>query len=327
MARKPRLFVPGATYHVYCRVARGEFVFDDPQEANEFVEKARAIRDADGWRILAWCLMGNHYHLVIQTGSTSLWRSMLRFQAGIARGFNKRRRYLGRLWQSRYRARIIDSTDYFRQVVSYVHLNPVAAGLVSDPVDYANCGHGEIIGHRPARLVDPPSVLIEFEDEIGGGRENYLKWIRHVAEAKWLDQGLRELPWWKSARDQAEIAAPDEHPEAETFDGQSLVDDRVRCGLDEFVELFERHTGHRIQDLASPLKTPALVKGRTELTLLGVSRYGFRSTDLAALLGKHPSSMARWLNHGVSLEREDSKFLGRINRLDRHISTAARNNE
>jgi REP element-mobilizing transposase RayT len=53
MARKPRLFVPGATYHVYCRVARGEFVFDDPQEAAEFVEKVRAIRDADGWRILA----------------------------------------------------------------------------------------------------------------------------------------------------------------------------------------------------------------------------------------------------------------------------------
>ena len=113
MARKPRLFVPGATYHVYCRVARGEFVFDDPYEAEEFVEKVREIRDADDWRILAWCLMGNHYHLVIKTGLIPLWRSMLRLQAGIARGFNKRRRYLGRLWQSRYRARIIDSTNYF----------------------------------------------------------------------------------------------------------------------------------------------------------------------------------------------------------------------
>ena len=69
MARKPRLFVPGTTYHVYCRVARGEFVFDDPYEAEEFVEKVREVRDADNWRILAWCLMGNHYHLVIKTGS------------------------------------------------------------------------------------------------------------------------------------------------------------------------------------------------------------------------------------------------------------------
>ena len=69
MARKPRLFVPGATYHVYCRVARGEFVFDDPYEAEEFVEKVREIRDGDDWRSLAWCLIGNNYHLVIKIGS------------------------------------------------------------------------------------------------------------------------------------------------------------------------------------------------------------------------------------------------------------------
>ena len=328
MARKPSLFVPGAIYHVYCRVARGEFVFDDPYEAEEFVEKVREIRDSDDWRILAWCLMGNHYHLVIKTGSIPLWRSMLRLQAGIARGFNKRRRYLGRLWKSRYRARIIDSTNYFRQVVSYVHLNPVSAGLVSDPVDYANSGHREIVGHRPTRLVDLPSVLIEFEDELGdGARNNYFKWIRNVAEAKWVDQGLEELPWWKSARDKDEIVAADEHPEAETYDGQTLNDDRIRCRLDEFVALFEQFTGHAIQDLASPLKTPILVEGRIELTLLGVSRYGFRSSDLAALLNKHASSMARWLNEGVTLERKDPNFLRRMNLLDRQISAAARNNE
>jgi len=328
MARKPRLFVPGATYHVYCRVARGEFVFDDPYEAEEFVEKVREVRETDDWRILAWCLMGNHYHLVIKTGLIPLWRSMLRLQSGIARGFNKRRRYLGRLWQSRYRARIIDSTNYFRQVVSYVHLNPVAAGLVSDPVDFANSGHREIVGHRPTRLVNLPSVLIEFEDELGdGARDNYFKWIRNVAEAKWVDRGIEGLPWWKSAHDKDEIAAADEHPEAETYDGQALNDDRIRCRLDEFVELFERLTGHAIQDLASPLKTPALVEGRIELTLLGVSRYGVRSSDIAALLNKHPSSMSRWLNKGVSLEREDSTFRGRINHIDRQISAAARNNE
>ena len=77
MARKRRLFVPGASYHVYCPVARGEFVFDDPHEAGGFVEKVREIRDADGWRVLAWCLMGNHYHLLIMTGSIPLWRSFL----------------------------------------------------------------------------------------------------------------------------------------------------------------------------------------------------------------------------------------------------------
>jgi REP element-mobilizing transposase RayT len=54
MPRRPRLFVPGAIYHVYCRVARGEFVFDDGREADEFVEAVREVRDLDGWEVLAW---------------------------------------------------------------------------------------------------------------------------------------------------------------------------------------------------------------------------------------------------------------------------------
>ena len=86
-------------------------------------------------------------------------------------------------------------------------------------------------------------------------------------------------------------------------------------------------TENAIQDPAPPLKTPALVEGRIELTLLGVSQYGLRSSDLAALLNKQPSSMSRWLSEGVSLEREDPTFRGRINHLDSQVLAAARNNE
>ena len=72
MPRKPRLFVSEATYHVYSRVARGEFAFDDPYEAEEFVETVRRVGDLHNWRVLAWCLMGNHYHLVVKTGTIPL---------------------------------------------------------------------------------------------------------------------------------------------------------------------------------------------------------------------------------------------------------------
>lgn len=64
MPRHTRLFVPRATYHVYCRVARGEFVFDDDDVAIEFIEVLRRVRDLDGWTVFAWCLMGNHYHMI-----------------------------------------------------------------------------------------------------------------------------------------------------------------------------------------------------------------------------------------------------------------------
>ena len=328
MPRHPRLFVPGATYHVYCRVARGEFVFDDPFEAEEFVEAARCVFDLDGVRVMAWCLMGNHYHLVIRTGATPLWRSMLRVQAAVARGFNRRQSFLGRLWQSRYRARVIDSTEYFRQVVSYVHLNPVAAGIVDDPVEYPNSGHREIVGYRPPRLVDLPSVLAGFEGaSLADARESYGAWVRAVAEAKWLDQRIGELPWWRMARDQDEIVPPGGDLDAETFDGHSFDDVPPTLTAAEFLRLFEEFSGHDREDLASPLRTRTLVEGRIELTLLAVYRFGVRSRDIADLIHKHPSSMTRWLNQGLRREQLDALFRERIDRLDRLISSAARNIE
>ncbi len=327
MARKPRLFVSGATYHVYCRVARGEFVFDDPYEAEEFVKAVRQVCDLDDWKVLAWCLMGNHYHLVIETSSVPLWRSILRLQAHVARGFNRRRSYLGRLWQSRYRARIVDSQDYFRQVVAYVHLNPVAAGVVGDPVDYPNSGHREIVGHRPPRLVDLSSVLVGFDDSLGhDARERYLAWVRAVAEARWFALGVEDLPWWKGARNADEIAGQENHPEATTFDGHSLEEDRLPVTLPVFAELFGQFSGHSIEELSSPLRTPALTEGRIELTFLAVGRIGLPSSEVARLINKHPSSVTRWLNLGISRARDDLLFRDRINRLDQQISAAARNN-
>ena len=169
---------------------------------------------------------------------------------------------------------------------------------------------------------------IEFEDHRGSGaRENYTRWVRAVAEAKWIDKGLADLPWWKSARDMEEITPPETHPEAETFDGHRLEDERTTCTLGEFAQLFERVSDYAIEDLASPLKMSCLVLGRVELTLLGVSRYGFRASEISSLLKKHPSSMSRWLNQGLIWEREDPAFLARINSLDQQISAATRNIE
>ena len=322
MPRKPRLFVPGATYQVYCRVARGEFVFDEPTEVAEFVEIARQVRDLDGWKILAWCLMGNHYHLVTTTGAVPLWRSMARLQRRVARGFNRRRRYLGRLWQSRYRARVIDSQDYFRQVISYVHLNPVAAGIVNDPAEYPHSGHSEILGRREPRLIDVSAVLVGFDEGLGpDARGGYLAWVRAVAEARWFAQGVENLPWWKGASDEGEIASPDLHPGARTFDDRFLETDLRSLELGAFVARFERHSDHSIEDLASPLRSPDLIRGRIELSMLAVARYGVQSRVIADLVNKHPASVTRWLNSGLRMERDDPEFRKRIDALTRLIST------
>ncbi len=90
MARKARLFIPGAIYHVYCRTARGERVFSADAEAEAFTGTVQLLRDTDCFDLLAWCLLGNHYHLVLRTGDVPLWRTMARLQGRIGRDFNRR---------------------------------------------------------------------------------------------------------------------------------------------------------------------------------------------------------------------------------------------
>jgi len=321
MPRHPRLFVPGAIYHVYCRVARGEFVFNDDFEALEFIEVVREVRDLDGWTVFAWCLMGNHYHLVLRTREVDLWRSMARLQGRVARSYNRRHRYLGRLWQSRYRARVIDSDDYFRQVVAYVHLNPVAAGVIDDPAGFPYSGHREIVGVCRPHVVDRRAVLRGFgAGDLGESADDYATWVHSVAEARWSKGEVSTLPWWTQANHVDEIAEAERHPNATTFDGRQLAENRSELDLCEFAPRFELASGYSVEDLSSRLRSSEQIRGRIVFSTLAASRYRIRGSDIATLLGKHHNSVTKWLTEGLRKEATDPDFKKMLDTLDSAIS-------
>jgi REP element-mobilizing transposase RayT len=321
MPRKPRLFLSGATYHVYCVVARGEFVFEDDFESIEFVETPRKFKELDGWTVFAWCLMGNHYHLVLKTRIVDLWRSMARLQGTVARSYNSRHRYLGHLWQSRYRAPVIDSDDYFRQVVCYVHLNPVVAGIVEDPADFRYSGHRELLGFCKPLVIDRRTTLDAFcpsdeEDLI----EAYLEWIRSVAESKWATTEIKELPWWNPPKDLEEIADAERHLKATAFDGTSLAENRIEIDIDDFALRFEQAAGLTVRELATRSSSKNQIQGRIEFATLAISRYGYRVCDVADLIHKHRSPITLWLNKGLLAENTSPEFARRLDQLDERIS-------
>lgn len=320
MPRKPRLFVPGAAYHVYCRVARGEFVFEKPDNAEAFIETLCDVRDRDGLSILAWCLMTNHYHVVLTTGSVPLWRSMARLQGTISRKHNRSRGVLGRLWQSRYRARLIDSNEYFKQVVAYVHLNPVAAGIMTDPADYPLSGHREAIGSRPPTILDVKRLLEVFDaSDPSSMRAEYLSRVRLVAEERWLDQGLTDLPWWQEAEDKEEIANPRRHADAETYDQRRIAEDRMHVDPSEILDRFEQITGMTVLDLRSSKRGPVLPDGRIDLTAIAVGRFGHRVCDLAKLLKKNSGTVSRWLSKADRRLLYEPSYRAHLDILDSRI--------
>jgi len=246
---------------------------------------------------------------------------MARLQGSFSRSHNRRHRYLGRLWQSRYRARVIDTDEYFRQVVAYVHLNPVSARIVDDPAAYVYSGHREIIGACSPHLIDRRAVLYGFDEPVAESpAENYLHWVRGVAEARWATEPMSELPWWAGSTNEDEIADPQRHANARMFDGLELAEERLGLTLDELVDRLQDLDLVSVETLSSKFRGAELTLLRAEFVALAIGRYQARTCDVAALLNKHPNSITKWLNRGLRLEREDPTFERRVDALDEAVS-------
>lgn len=131
---------------------------------------------------------------------------------------------------------------------------------------------------------------------------------------------MEKLPWWAQARDGDEIACPELHPEARTFDGLELEEDRPQLNLDELCRRYEQVSEFTLAGLASRRRNSDVIHGRVELTVLAVARYRLRSCDVAVALDKDRSSVSRWLTAGLRLQSEDAGFRQRIDALDGAIS-------
>jgi len=125
MPRKPRVEFEGAIYHVMCRGNRQQSVFRDARDNELFLDTLGEACVRCGWRVHAFCLMGNHYHLLVETPEPNLVVGMQWLQGTYTKRFNVRHKEWGHLFQGRYKALLIDpSGDYFSTVATYIHLNP-----------------------------------------------------------------------------------------------------------------------------------------------------------------------------------------------------------
>lgn len=132
MPRSLRIEFPGAFYHVMARGNRRETIFHDDDDRRFFLATLSEACAMTGWRVHAWVLMGNHYHLFIETPEPNLVAGMSWLQNTVTRRYNVRHMAWGRLFGDRYKAVIVDGADtyHYRTLADYIHLNPVRARLV-----------------------------------------------------------------------------------------------------------------------------------------------------------------------------------------------------
>lgn len=130
MARKLRIQYPGATYHVINRGNYKSDVFAEPGAPHAFVSALEEAVDRYGWRLAAYVVMRNHYHLAVQTPEPNLSAGMHWLQCTFATRFNRMRKENGHLFQGRFHAILLETGRDLARVVDYIHLNPFRAGLV-----------------------------------------------------------------------------------------------------------------------------------------------------------------------------------------------------
>jgi putative transposase len=132
MARKLRIQYPGAVYHVMNRGDRREAIFHDDTDRQSFLQTLGEACAKTGWRVYAWCLMPNHFHMVLTTPDANLVAGMKWLLGTYTSRFNRRHKLFGHLFSGRYKALIVDGsgTGYLKTVCDYVHLNPVRARLI-----------------------------------------------------------------------------------------------------------------------------------------------------------------------------------------------------
>ena len=133
MARPLRIEFPGAIYHVTTRGDRRETIFEDDHDRHAFLTVVGQAMERFDAVVLAYCLMDNHYHLVIHTRRANLSRLMQHLNGVYTQAYNRRHRKVGHLFQGRFKGILVDENAYMLEVCRYVDLNPVRARIVRDP--------------------------------------------------------------------------------------------------------------------------------------------------------------------------------------------------
>ena len=183
MARPLRLQFPGALYHLTARGNARQKIFLNDQDRRLFLDLFGKEITQQGWLCYAYCLMDNHYHLLIETPEPTLVAGMRRLNGVYTQAFNRRHRRVGHLFQGRYKAIVVDKDAYLLELCRYIVLNPVRAQAVKKPQSWAWSSYRATLGQTTA----PPWLAAAKVRALFANRGAYRRFVEEGigADAPW----------------------------------------------------------------------------------------------------------------------------------------------
>jgi len=319
MPRQARLDTPGTVHHVIIRGIEKRHIVDDNKDRKSFVDRMGSLGLETNTAIYAWAVMGNHAHIFLRSGPLSLSNYMRRLLTGYAAFYNRRHNRHGHLFQNRFKSIVVQEDAYFQEIVRYIHLNPLRAGIVgtiSELERYPWCGHSVILGKLKNDWQNKEYVLKWFGKRIGDARRAYRSFVENGVKqghrSDLIGGGLiRSQGGWAAVKDMLRQGVREKSDERILGSGafvqqliqQSDIQRKQQFSRTENLELAIQHIKKKCRDerieinvLRAGSRRRNVSKLRTRLIEDLIVEFGISLAETGRQLGVSSSAVAKALD-------------------------------
>jgi putative transposase len=255
MARPLRITFPGAFYHITSRGNERKKVFKSKRDREKFLEYLESATQRYDAVIHVYCLLDNHYHLLLETPSGNLSQIMRHINGAYTTYCNVKRKRSGHLFQGRYKAILVDADEYAKELSRYIHLNPVRAEMVATPEEYDWSSYQYYIGRKkPPEWLTREFILGYFNKKVSTAQKGYHGFVSELVHKNFI-AFIREEYLAGKEPDKEIPALQELHEKISIQDIFALVDNFFgnEPALSRNVKLFlcRKYTGERLKDIGA----------------------------------------------------------------------------
>ncbi len=287
MARKHRIHFPNAFYHVINRGNQRRTIFRSKKDYTYFIDSIAIVRERYPFRVHAFCLMPNHFHMLAEVEDVPLQIIMRSLLTRYARYFNQTYRKVGHVFQGRYRAILCQKDSYLLELVRYIHLNPVRAGIVGRPEDWAWSSHAVYLGESPNPFVSVQDTRKYF------GRDFVRRFREFISEgtvtARKSEKKYYPAESFPVLGDETFTSGIEHEPEPR----RRLPQNARRMTLEELAESLCARNRITVRELTARNRPHAISQLRAKLVYAAIRFCEIPPAQISSFLKLSPSAVTR----------------------------------
>jgi putative transposase len=277
MSRPLRIEFEGAVYHITSRGNEKKDIFLGDEDRILFLKILREVKEKFNWLCHAYCLMSNHYHLVIETPEGNLSRGMRYLNGTYTQLYNKRHSRTGHLLQGRYKSILIEKESHLLEVCRYIVLNPVKAGLTDSPDGWKWSSYRATVGYESKPLyLTTDWILGQFSSNLTEARNRYIEFV---------NSSVKKESIWEEVRGQVFLG------------GKAFIEKyaTLKQGKEDIREI-PRIQRYVERPSLEEIFSEEIICNKKEMhrcIVEAVKKYGYYQSDIAKFLNVHCSTISR----------------------------------